>query len=78
MNGPGGELSTSPQRKQAAGGGYLYEHVTRRVLSRDFSFSADAPRAGDPLPSFDLPQADGGRLRTAELMGRDRCCSRAH
>lgn len=49
---------------------YLYEHVTPDILSQDMDFKDGAPRPGDPLPRFDLPLADGGRLRSDELLGK--------
>ncbi|MBA3623178.1 MAG: redoxin domain-containing protein [Methylibium sp.] len=48
---------------------YGYRHVTPKVLFEDLGFSDDAPRPGDPLPSFDLPLTDGGRLRSDDLLG---------
>lgn len=38
--------------------------VTPQVLFKDMAFSERAPRPGDRLPSFDLPLAHGGRLRS--------------
>lgn len=50
--------------------GYLYEHVTPRVLAEDMRFRDGALRPGDRLPGFDLPTADGGRFSTADWAGR--------
>lgn len=44
---------------------YGYRHATPKVLIEDLGFRDDAPRPGDPLPSFDLPLTDAGRLRHA-------------
>ncbi|MFU8865611.1 MAG: redoxin family protein [Rhodobacterales bacterium] len=49
---------------------YAYEHVSSEVLSEDMQFKDTAPKAGDPLPEFDLPTADGGHLRTGDLIGQ--------
>lgn len=49
---------------------YLYDHVTRKVLMEDMSFSDSAPRPGDRLPTFDLPAVGGGRIRSADFVGR--------
>jgi hypothetical protein len=49
---------------------YLYDHVTRKVLMEDMSFSAQAPGPGDRLPQFDLPSVDGGRISNADIPGR--------
>lgn len=49
---------------------YLYDHVTRKVLMEDMSFGEQAPRPGDRLPPFDLPSVDGGRISTADIVGR--------
>lgn len=47
---------------------YLYRHVTRDVLMQDMAFSERAPRPGDRLPAFDLPSAQGGRVRSEDLL----------
>ena len=49
---------------------YAYEHVTSDILSKDIQFGDNAPKAGDRLPAFELPTVDGGRLKTADLVGR--------
>lgn len=49
---------------------YLYEHVTTQVLMEDMSFTEHAPRPGQHLPSFDLPSADGGRVRSEDFLGK--------
>ena len=49
---------------------YAYEHVSPDILSEDMAFRDGAPAAGDRLPEIDLPTVDGGRFRTAELIGR--------
>jgi len=51
-------------------GDYLYTHVTPIVLSDDMTFSEGAPRPGDPLPRFDLPTADGARVRADDFRGK--------
>ncbi|ESR24626.1 redoxin domain-containing protein [Lutibaculum baratangense] len=49
---------------------YAYEHVSSEILSDDMQFRKGAPKAGDRLPEFDLPTAEGGWLRTRDLAGR--------
>ena len=48
---------------------YAYEHFSRSLLRQDLSFG-EGPKPGDTLPAFDLPTADGGRLRKSDLAGR--------
>jgi hypothetical protein len=52
------------------GSDYLYKHVTPAVLSSDMSFRETAPGPGDKLPSFDLPEAGGGRVKTSDFVGK--------
>lgn len=47
---------------------YVYRHVTPQVLFNDMAFSDQAPRPGHRLPSFDLPLAQGGRVRSEDLI----------
>ncbi len=49
---------------------YVYDHVSRSVLMQDMAFRDDAPRPGDPLPDFDLPDTDGGRVARSDFTGR--------
>lgn len=49
---------------------YAYEHVSPDILSEDMQFRKGAPAAGDRLPEIDLPTMDGGRFRTADIVGR--------
>lgn len=48
---------------------YRYEHFKKELLQEDSSFS-HGPRPGEPLPDFDLPTVDGGRLRKRDLAGK--------
>ncbi|MFU8815364.1 MAG: deiodinase-like protein [Pseudomonadales bacterium] len=50
--------------------GYLYEHLTPRVLMEDMAFSESAPRPGQRLPAFELPSVDGGTIRSADFTGK--------
>jgi hypothetical protein len=49
---------------QAQSAEYGYRHVTTRVLMDDMAFGEQAPRPGHRLPGFDLPLAQGGRVRS--------------
>lgn len=53
---------TQPQSAE-----YGYRHVTTRVLMDDMAFGEQAPRLGHRLASFDLPLAQGGRVRSDDL-----------
>jgi hypothetical protein len=48
---------------------YRYERFTTRLMLADLRFTRHAPRPGDPVPAFDLATVDGGRLRSADLLG---------
>lgn len=48
---------------------YGYEHFRKELLKEDSSFS-HGQRLGEPLPDFDLPTVDGGRLRKRDLAGQ--------
>ncbi|MCO5168753.1 MAG: hypothetical protein M9894_20630 [Planctomycetes bacterium] len=48
---------------------YSYPHFQRELLREDSSFTG-GPTPGQPLPDFDLPTIDGGRLRRSDLAGR--------
>lgn len=47
--------------------GYRFERFTTGLLLDDLRFHAAAPKAGDRVPSFDLPTLDGGRFRDDDL-----------
>ena len=47
---------------------YAYPRFRRERLLEDFTFQA-GPGPGEPFPGFDLPTADGGRVRRADLVG---------
>jgi hypothetical protein len=49
---------------------YRYRHFKRGLLREDMAF-ARGPRPGDPMPDFDLPTADGGRIRKQDFVGRE-------
>lgn len=49
---------------------YLYDHVKRKTLMEDMSFSEHAPKPGDRMPQFDLSSVDGDRVRMADFAGR--------
>ena len=48
---------------------YRYEHFRKELLQADASFS-HGPRTGEPMPDFDLPTLEGGRLRKRDLAGQ--------
>lgn len=48
---------------------YAYPHFRRALLMEDASFHR-GPRPGEPMPEFDLPTTDGGRLRKGDYVGR--------
>ncbi|GAC1299505.1 MAG: hypothetical protein NVS2B9_00580 [Myxococcales bacterium] len=48
---------------------YRYEHFKKELLQEDAAFS-HGPGPGDPLPDFDLPTVEGGRLRKRDLAGK--------
>lgn len=47
---------------------YAYRHFQRRLLLEDMAWRG-GPQPGEPMPDFDLPMADGGRLRKADFVG---------
>jgi hypothetical protein len=47
---------------------YRYEHFKRELLIEDMAF-AGGPGPGDPMPEFDLPTTDGGRVRKSDFVG---------
>jgi hypothetical protein len=47
---------------------YLDERPSRPAEERATAFRA-GPRVGDPMPSFDLPTTDGGRIRKDDFVG---------
>lgn len=53
---------------RSAAADYVYRHVTPQILLQDMAFGKSAVRPGDHLPDFDLPLAQGGRLRSGELV----------
>jgi hypothetical protein len=46
---------------------YRFERFSTPLLLDDMTFGRKAPGPGDPVPAFDLPMLDGGRLRSDEL-----------
>jgi hypothetical protein len=48
---------------------YRYPHFKRELLGEDSSF-VNGAAPGQPLPDFDLPTTDGGRLRKRDLLGK--------
>jgi hypothetical protein len=47
---------------------YRYPHFKRELLMEDMEFSAGPP-PGHPMPDFDLPTTDGGRVRKDDFVG---------
>lgn len=48
---------------------YRYPHFHTRLLIDDMSFRT-GPRPGEPMPDFDLPTTDGGRVQKSSFAGR--------
>jgi hypothetical protein len=48
---------------------YRYPHFKRRLLMADMAFGG-GPRPGRPMPDFDLPTTDGGRVRKHDFVGQ--------
>lgn len=48
---------------------YRYPHFSRELLREDATFQS-GPWPGDPLPNFDLPTADGGRVRRSDFIDK--------
>jgi len=49
---------------------YAYEHVTPKVFYDDIAFGEDAPKPGDPLPSFILKTREGAHVASQDLAHR--------
>lgn len=47
---------------------YRYPHFKRQVMFADLAF-AGGPVPGQPMPDFDLPSTDGGRVRRRDFAG---------
>ena len=47
---------------------YRYQHFKRQLLFEDMAWRA-GPRPGEPMPDFDLPTTEGGRLRKRDFVG---------
>ena len=47
---------------------YRYHHFKRELLFEDMAWHGGVP-VGEPMPEFDLPTTDGGRIRKAEFVG---------
>lgn len=48
---------------------YRYGQFKRRLLMEDMAFRAGPP-PGEPMPDFDLPATDGGRITKADFVGK--------
>ncbi|MDP9373633.1 MAG: hypothetical protein M3Q65_14510 [Chloroflexota bacterium] len=48
---------------------YRYPHFRRKILLEDMAFRG-GPAPGRPMPDFDLPTTDGGRIRKGDFVGR--------
>lgn len=48
---------------------YRYPHFRRDILLTDMAFRG-GPSPGEPMPDFDLPTIDGGRVRKQDYVGR--------
>jgi peroxiredoxin len=51
---------------------YRYPHFKRRLMIEDTAFGSyrGGPSPGEPVPDFDLPTTDGGRVRKSDFVGR--------
>lgn len=49
---------------------YPYDHLTAPIIWNDLDFSSEAAQTGQFMPIFDLPEAEGGRLCTTDLLGK--------
>lgn len=47
---------------------YRYPHFKRELLMEDSAF-AGGPSPGEPMPDFDLPTTDGGRVSKDDFVG---------
>lgn len=48
---------------------YRYPHFKRELLLHDLRFER-GPAPGEAFPDFDLPDTEGGRVRTSDVVGR--------
>jgi hypothetical protein len=48
---------------------YRYERFERVLVKHDLAFEA-GPRPGDPMPDFDLPTVEGGRVSKRDYVGK--------
>lgn len=48
---------------------YRYPHFRRQILREDMAFRG-GPSPGEPMPDFDLPTTNGGRVRKHDFVGR--------
>jgi len=46
---------------------YRFERLALPIIFGDLYFNKHDPAPGDPMPAFDLPIVDGGRLRSQDL-----------
>ena len=53
----------------ATGTVYRYARFTRGILFKDMAFRG-GPSPGLPMPDFDLPTTDGGRVRLRDFIGK--------
>ena len=47
---------------------YRFEHFDQAPLAREIAFRG-GPKPGHPIPDFDLPATDGGRVTRADYLG---------
>lgn len=49
---------------------YRYDHFTFGTLVEDMFFAVGSPAPGERFPDFDLPSTEGGRISSADYIGR--------
>lgn len=56
-----------PSQRRPASHPYRIERLSVPLVMRDMYFTRRDPRAGDPVPAFDLPLLGGGRFSSTDL-----------
>jgi len=61
------EEDTAVATHDAATNDYRFDRLSLPLILADMRFNRGDPRAGDPVPPFDLPTTDGERFRSTAL-----------